>query len=400
MAGIDEEHLLEVPSQREPRELDEPRPKHFSRRLAAASLFGVGFALLGCFYLAFGQRSGSHTALDHNVQLATKGKVTRVLFIGNSFTYKNDLPYQFAHVSKSLGKAVEVANFTWGGCNLYAERPAGCPEVKALLAKDWDFVVLNDYSQMPIFKQARTTYVYPALKDFAAALKHKKTKLAWYLTWPYHDGWAHQCPSSDNSTCFQKGVLSSLTEPPCWASSSFIDLVWSFDCMGYALTRGVLSTGVKKYVDMIVPAGLAWQILRGATTVPPSCKEAVDRQFSQPPEITLPAQAPGAARPGLNLNVWFQWGPQQRQGAWDKHPNMAGQYLNALTFFAAIFGESPMGAAQPYCSERCVPNVVEGRMHYGPPGPPNPLLTSEETRVLQTAAATAVKHCGAACKLL
>ena len=34
-------------------------------------------------------------------------------------------------------------------------------------------------------------------------------------------------------------------------------------------------------------------------------------------------------------------------GKWDKHPNMAGQYLNALVFYATLFGESPVGAAGP-----------------------------------------------------
>ena len=29
----------------------------------------------------------------------------------------------------------------------------------------------------------------------------------------------------------------------------------------------------------------------------------------------------------------------------NKHPNAAGQYLNACVFFATIFGESPVGAA-------------------------------------------------------
>lgn len=31
----------------------------------------------------------------------------------------------------------------------------------------------------------------------------------------------------------------------------------------------------------------------------------------------------------------------------DKHPNQAGQYLNALVFYATLFGSSPVGAAGP-----------------------------------------------------
>lgn len=32
----------------------------------------------------------------------------------------------------------------------------------------------------------------------------------------------------------------------------------------------------------------------------------------------------------------------------DTHPSVAGQYLNALTFYAALFAKSPVGAAHPH----------------------------------------------------
>jgi hypothetical protein len=39
---------------------------------------------------------------------------------------------------------------------------------------------------------------------------------------------------------------------------------------------------------------------------------------------------------------------QEPHGAnFDKHPNQAGQYLNALVFFTTLFGSSPVGAAGP-----------------------------------------------------
>ena len=47
---------------------------------------------------------------------------TRVLFVGNSFTFVNDLPHQLINIARSLGKEVEVANSTIGGCTAYYQR--------------------------------------------------------------------------------------------------------------------------------------------------------------------------------------------------------------------------------------------------------------------------------------
>ena len=51
---------------------------------------------------------------------------TRVLFIGNSFTFVNDLPHQLVNIARSLGKEVEVANSTIGGCTESVVVPHKC----------------------------------------------------------------------------------------------------------------------------------------------------------------------------------------------------------------------------------------------------------------------------------
>ena len=47
---------------------------------------------------------------------------TRVLFVGNSFTFVNDLPHQLINIARSLGHEIEVANSTIGGCTAYYQR--------------------------------------------------------------------------------------------------------------------------------------------------------------------------------------------------------------------------------------------------------------------------------------
>jgi hypothetical protein len=67
-----------------------------------------------------------------------------------------------------------------------------------------------------------------------------------------------------------------------------------------------------------------------------------------------------------------------------QHPNIAGQYLNALVFFATLFGKSPVGAAPPLITET---------------GAGDKPLSAAQIKSLQTAAAGVVEQCGKACGL-
>ena len=70
----------------------------------------------------------------------------------------------------------------------------------------------------------------------------------------------------------------------------------------------------------------------------------------------------------------------------DKHPNVAGQYLNAAVFFGTLFGgQSPVGAAMP--------------LNTGSAAAGDEPLTSTQLLALQTAAHGVVQGCGKACGL-
>ena len=67
----------------------------------------------------------------------------RILFVGNSFTFVNDLPHQLKHIAESLGDEAVVANSTIGGCTLYAQTPEMDERTKTLLQQEWDYIVLQ-----------------------------------------------------------------------------------------------------------------------------------------------------------------------------------------------------------------------------------------------------------------
>ena len=299
---------------------------------------------------------------------------TRVLFVGNSFTFVNDLPHQLINIATSLGDDLEVANSTIGGCTLYHQTPSRDVRTASLLKQRWDFIVLQDYSALPTVHAARSVYLRPAVAEFIA--EKQDATIVMYLTWGYHDGNTAPCPSSDTPDCFPKGSLANLTNPPCDSSPHFHNLTGTFECMGYALARAYLSLRRLEGVDLVAPCGLAWQVVRGSTEIPSECRASVDAQYPQPLSLSLPFKVPGGARPGFMLYRKFG-------DAIDKHPNVAGQYLNALTFYATLFRKSPVGAAAP---------LPTGSTSAGD----RPLTPSEQL-TLQVAAQGTVEACGSAC---
>lgn len=263
-----------------------------------------------------------------------------------------------------------------GGCTLYHQEADADARTARLLQQEWDYIVLQDYSVLPTVKAARETYLHPAVKDFVG--RKKDAKIVMYITWAYHDGIGDTCPSSDNRACFPLGKLSKLTEPPCQSSSQYADSVIDFECMGYSLARGYLSAMAEDGADMAAPCGLAWQIVRGSETIPKDCKALTDAEYDEPLGLDLPLSVDGGAQPSLMLNRVYTTGI-------DKHPNVAGQYLNALTFYATLFGKSPVGAAPP--SMPLDPDAGDRD------------LTKAEILSLQKAAEAAVAQCGSVCGL-
>jgi hypothetical protein len=95
---------------------------------------------------------------DANWRTASKASANssdtplRVLFIGNSFTYANDMPAMFEGIAlhRQPNKKIQVSSATEGGYALWQH--AGDDNTKNALmrAGPWDFVVLQDQSEMPL----------------------------------------------------------------------------------------------------------------------------------------------------------------------------------------------------------------------------------------------------------
>src|ERR1700730_11128829 len=86
-------------------------------------------------------------------QAAQKTNELHVLFIGNSFTYVNDLPKMVAELAKAGGqRPLHCERETPGGCSLEKHWKDGKALAK-IQSRKWDFVVLQDHSQGALRKR-------------------------------------------------------------------------------------------------------------------------------------------------------------------------------------------------------------------------------------------------------
>ena len=77
-----------------------------------------------------------------------------VLFIGNSYTYVNDLPGTLGTLAASLGKEITIDSKTNGGYTFQSHVNDALTYSKIHL-KPWDVVVIQGQSQEPSFPDAQ-----------------------------------------------------------------------------------------------------------------------------------------------------------------------------------------------------------------------------------------------------
>jgi hypothetical protein len=180
----------------------------------------------------------------------------KVLFIGNSFTARNDLPGLITWLAKARGKALEHSLITAGGASLRLHWNAG-QAAEAIRDGGYDAVVLQEQSTLPVKNASR---MHENVRLFDGAIKAAGAKTVLYMTW-----------ARLNAPDSQK-----------------------------AITDAYTAVG-KELGATVVPVGVAWQRFLRDNDEP----ALHDRDQS--------------------------------------HPTMAGSFLAACVFLAALFNESPIG---------------------------------------------------------
>jgi hypothetical protein len=114
----------------------------------------------------------------------------RVLFVGNSFTFKNDLPalvHQLAAGDKGA-RPIFAVQYTAGGWRLrQAARDDGL--TKLLKEVHWDVVVLQEQSQIPSLSlDQRRREMFPFARALHAKIVQTGASTLLFMTWGYRVG--------------------------------------------------------------------------------------------------------------------------------------------------------------------------------------------------------------------
>lgn len=117
-------------------------------------------------------------------------KPIRILFIGNSLTYVNDLPGMVTALAKTQGIEAVCDSYTRGGARL-AQHAANPEVMQKIKQQTWDFVVLQEQSQYPGFSQKQLARdVFPYAQQLAAAVKkaNGRASVVFYMTMARRNG--------------------------------------------------------------------------------------------------------------------------------------------------------------------------------------------------------------------
>lgn len=122
--------------------------------------------------------------------MSFSGKETSILFIGNSYTYRNDMPSILQEIAKSKGRNVYVEHCTQGKATLVIQSKRDEVFV-AINSRKWDYIIIQGSSRDLI----RDTSIInrktiPALKRILSAIdqSNPKAKKLFYMTWGYRNG--------------------------------------------------------------------------------------------------------------------------------------------------------------------------------------------------------------------
>jgi hypothetical protein len=116
---------------------------------------------------------------------AEEAKEIEVLFIGNSLTEYNELPWMVLAMARSEGIPMRYEQVTSGGMSLEQHWAAGKGEAVAKIAsRKWTWVVLQEHSTRPLDEPAKHSEF---VKLFDAKIKANGARTLLYLTWPKKD---------------------------------------------------------------------------------------------------------------------------------------------------------------------------------------------------------------------
>ncbi len=157
-----------------------------------------------------------------------------VLFIGNSYTYVNDLPGTLGALATSLGKEITFDSKTNGGFT-FQNHVNDALTYSKIHSKPWDVVVLQGQSQEPSFPDTQVdsqTLPYAVQLSDSIWANHACSNVMYYMTWGRENG------------------------DPQWSEIN------TFEKMNTRLYNAYMRIADSSDLAMVSPVGRAWSYVR------------------------------------------------------------------------------------------------------------------------------------------
>ena len=201
-----------------------------------------------------------------------------VLFLGNSYTSYNNLPQLVQSLSNSAGKTLIIDSNMPGGY-LISGHLNDATTFSKISQGNWDYVILQEQSQIPSIDYYRYNDMYPAISEIKSLIEQYNpcARIITYMTWGRRFG-GQQCDPSGT-----------------YCSPVFAN----FNHMQDSLTSAYLEISEQLNIQC-APVGVTWQNILNDTTLI------------------------------LHSND-------------NSHPNIDGSYVAALTIFSSIWKQSSFG---------------------------------------------------------
>ena len=119
----------------------------------------------------------------------------KILFIGNSYVYSNNLPLVLYNLALSNGDTIIYDSSAPGG-HTFLQHTTNATTLSKINAQNWDYVVLQEQSQKPSFPPSQVqaeTYPYAAQLNDLILANDSCTETVFFMTWGRKYGDASNC---------------------------------------------------------------------------------------------------------------------------------------------------------------------------------------------------------------
>jgi len=132
------------------------------------------------------------------ISLNTFSQTTkRALFLGNSYTYVNNLPQITADIANNMSDSLIFDSNCPGGYTLQGHS-TNVTSLNKIMIGNWDFVGLQEQSQRPSFPIAQVqtdVFPYARMLDSTINFYNSCAETMFFMTWGRKNGDASNCPT-------------------------------------------------------------------------------------------------------------------------------------------------------------------------------------------------------------